>query len=314
MSTRGLQAGRIEATDGRLEMDSTDLVSCGSSSPGHHFVIVDPETCAERGEREIGEIWATGPSVSAGYWQRPEATAAVFGKYLATGQGPYVGPVIWASRTRASFTSPAGLKILLSSAVEIIIPQDIEATVRAATRLLRKDRGAAFSLTVEAEECLGVVQEISEMRHDLLVEEIIAAVQNELALCHEVAHVIVLVPPGGVPKTSSGKLQRRSCRELYRNGELKVLASWSASHATPTTRPYSEPNGLDRRRWSESHNHSRLAPLLVQATQRAGCHGREADTQRAWRRFRNCCRASSGPGKLDRPATTCHGLLGTRDA
>ena len=94
---------------------------------------------------------------------------------------------------------------------------------------------------MEAEECLGVVQEIKrEMRHDLPVEEIIAAVQNELALCHEVsAHVIVLVPPGGVPKTSSGKLQRRLCRELYRNGALKVLASWSASHAPSTTRPFS---------------------------------------------------------------------------
>ena len=80
VSTRGLQAGRIEATDSRLEMDRTDLVSCGSSSPGHHFVIVDPETCAERGEREIGEIWATGPSVSAGYWQAPRGHGGGFWK------------------------------------------------------------------------------------------------------------------------------------------------------------------------------------------------------------------------------------------
>ena len=241
VSTRGLQAGRIEATDSRLEMDITDLVSCGSSSPGHHFVIVDPETCAERGEREIGEIWATGPSVSAGYWQRPEATAAVFGKYLATGQGPYVRTGDLGFVYEGQLYITGRLKDLIILRGRNHYPQDIEATVQRSHPALRKDGGAAFSLTVEAEECLGVVQEIKrEMRHDLPVEEIIAAVQNELALCHEVsAHVIVLVPPGGVPKTSSGKLQRRLCRELYRNGALKVLALWSASRAPSTTRPFS---------------------------------------------------------------------------
>jgi acyl-CoA synthetase (AMP-forming)/AMP-acid ligase II len=128
VSTRGLQAGRIEAADSRLEMDIIDLVSCGLSSPGHHFVIVDPETCVERGEGEIGEIWASGPSVSAGYWQHPEATAAVFGKYLATGQGPFLrtGDLGFVDEGQLYITGR--LKDLIILRGRNHYPQDIEAT------------------------------------------------------------------------------------------------------------------------------------------------------------------------------------------
>ncbi len=89
---------------------------------------------------------------------------------------------------------------------------------------MRAGSGAAFSVEIEGEERLVVVYEVD--RHAEALGEIAEAVRRAVAEEHEaLVHEVVLVPQGGVPKTTSGKIQRRGCRELYLAGELHPLGS-----------------------------------------------------------------------------------------
>jgi len=107
-----------------------------------------------------------------------------------------------------------------------LYPQDIEQTVMESHVDLRRGGGVAFSVDVQGEERLVIVQELE--RHassdvNALVQRVRQAVTEE----HEVQpHAIALVRTGSVPKTSSGKLQRRACRKMFLSGSLEIVAEW----------------------------------------------------------------------------------------
>jgi fatty-acyl-CoA synthase len=187
-----------------------EVVSCGRPFPEHQIAILD-EGGVALPERKIGEICLRGPSVAAGYFGNLEASRAagmVEGGWLRTGDLGYLaaGELYVSGR----------LKDLLIINGRNFYPQRIEWAVEQIAGV-RKGSPVVFSRPGPASEEVVVVVETRHPEPARLQAEIIARVSDDLQLA--VADV-VLVEPGSLPKTSSGKQQRRKTRELYLTGKL----------------------------------------------------------------------------------------------
>ena len=202
------------------------LVSSGRRTAGG-IHIVDPESLRSLGDGEVGEIWLSGESMARGYWNRPEQTAETFHAHpaqsssSASGEGFLRTGDLGFLRDGELFVS-GRLKDLIILRGRNLYPQDLEATAEEAHPDLRPGGGIAFSVTVDGEERVVVVHEVD--RRAKALDEIGRALVRTVAEEHEVAvHEVVLIQHGTVPKTSSGKLQRRACRSLYLEGGLRVV-------------------------------------------------------------------------------------------
>jgi acyl-CoA synthetase (AMP-forming)/AMP-acid ligase II len=187
--------------------------------------IVDPETRERLGPDEMGEIWVSGPSVAAGYWNKPAETEATFQATLAgSGEGPFL-------RTGdLGFVSPGGEVFVAARRKDLIVihgrnhhPHDVERTVEESHPAVRPGCVAAFSLDPagdEAGERLALVLEVSR-DGGADPGAVIAAAVRRVAEEHGIAtHTVRLLQAGTIPKTSSGKIQRHACRLQLLRGEL----------------------------------------------------------------------------------------------
>lgn len=203
------------------------VVGCGRAMPETRLAIVNPVTGGRVGDDEIGEIWVQGPQVGVGYWKRAELTQHTF---LARLPGEPSG--VWLRTGDLGFLDRSGELFVTGRLKDVIIvrgenhyPQDIELTVEKSAPALRKGYGAAFSFREDAIEKVVVVYEVSRTqlrRIDLerTFGDIRAAILQEHGLA---IHDCVLVPPGVVPKTTSGKIQRQKTSELWRRELLPDL-------------------------------------------------------------------------------------------
>ncbi|NRD46704.1 non-ribosomal peptide synthetase, partial [Corallococcus exiguus] len=234
ISGEGLERHRAEEVSA-AQPGARTLVGCGQTLAEQRIAIVDPETLERRGPGEVGEVWVSGPSVAQGYWGREEATRETFQARIAREDG---GPYL---RTGdLGFLRPEGELYVTGRRKDLIIlrgrnhyPQDLEATVEGAHPALRPGGGAVFSVEVGGEERAVVVQEIDVRRLGGLREQLAAAdaavgtIRQRLAESHEVqAHAVVLIEPGSLPKTSSGKVQRHACRAAFLAGTLQEVTAW----------------------------------------------------------------------------------------
>jgi acyl-CoA synthetase (AMP-forming)/AMP-acid ligase II/acyl carrier protein len=208
------------------------LIGSGRVQLNMQAVIVDPETARPRPAGQVGEIWISGPSVGQGYWQKPEATAASFqGRLADSGEGPFLRTGDLGFLHEGELFVTGRVKDLIIIRGRNHYPQDIELTVARCHPALRADGGAAFSVEAEDGEQLVVVQEVERTAiHKLNPAEVVGAMRRAIGEAHELqAQAIILVKPGEVPRTSSGKVQRRACRALYLEGGLAVVGSWTAA-------------------------------------------------------------------------------------
>ncbi|MBW4556585.1 MAG: amino acid adenylation domain-containing protein [Trichormus sp. ATA11-4-KO1] len=206
--------------------DVYHFVSCGRIIPEQKVVIANPETLSSCKPGEIGEIWVSGPSVGQGYWHRPEETAEIFRAYLQdTGEGPFLrtGDLGFLHNDEVFITGRAKDLIIIRG--RNLYPQDIELTAERSHPSLRPGAGAAFTVEINNAERLVVVQEL-EFRAKSNLEAVISAIRQAITEEHEVqVYAAVLIKPGSIPKTSSGKIQRRATRTQFQNGELNVVTS-----------------------------------------------------------------------------------------
>ncbi|MGZ5050157.1 MAG: amino acid adenylation domain-containing protein [Methylobacter sp.] len=216
------QARRMAETVGVTRQ----LVGCGSidADSGQKLRIVDPETGELCREGKIGEIQLSGPSISHGYWQNPEATGQAFidesepWRWLRTGDLGFIdgGELFVSGR----------LKDLIIIRGRNYYPHDLEYAVETATDALVAGATAAFSVAGDDGEKLVVLAELKRNRlrqPDYLAE--FAAIRSRLAEeCGIQADTVVLLKPGAVLKTSSGKIRRTACREAFERQQLKVVA------------------------------------------------------------------------------------------
>ncbi|WP_156754940.1 fatty acyl-AMP ligase [Actinokineospora pegani] len=223
--TRGVA---VPAAEGAA---ASQLVSCGWAF-GQELRIVDPESGKLVDEGMVGELWLSGVNIAAGYWRRPEQTAEVFGQDLEGDgfDGRGVDGRGWL-RTGDLGVLHQGELFITGRMKDLIIvdgrnhyPQDIEATVEQAHPAVRKHALVAFSVFDGGRENVMVMLERSKVvsAEDLDRAEVTRAVTAAVSHHHGLSlHDVLIVEPGGVPRTSSGKVSRAVCRKRWAEGTLK---------------------------------------------------------------------------------------------
>ncbi|MBS0640743.1 MAG: AMP-binding protein, partial [Proteobacteria bacterium] len=203
-------------------------VSNGPPIEGHDLRIVDPETFEEMPAGEAGEVWVSGPTITLGYWNRPDQTASTFNFEIAKQEGS--GPFL---RTGDLGRLIAGELHVFGRMKEMIIirgrnhyPSDIEATVAACHPELDFDSTIAFGVESPDGEGLVIVQGLSRKTYRTLdAHSIFTAIRRAVIDAHDVSPAaIVLVRPGTLPRTTSGKPQRLKARTQYIAGTLPIVA------------------------------------------------------------------------------------------
>jgi acyl transferase domain-containing protein/acyl-CoA synthetase (AMP-forming)/AMP-acid ligase II/acyl carrier protein len=209
---------------------SRRLVGCGGTSLDQKIVIVDPVTHLPRTDGQVGEIWVCGRNVARGYWNQPEETERTFcarlansdqARFLRTGDLGFVN--------NGELFVTGRLKDLIIIRGRNYYPQDIEATVESSHPALESNASAAFSVEVGGEERLVVACEVRRgSLSKLNSQEVITAIRRAIAEEHEVElHAALLLKTMTIPKTSSGKIQRRACKDAFlTESGLNVVGQW----------------------------------------------------------------------------------------
>jgi acyl-CoA synthetase (AMP-forming)/AMP-acid ligase II len=234
-STRSFDALGLRrgiAIPGAAGAGSRRVVSCGSAAGDQRVLIVDPGTGVERAPGEIGEIWVAGDSAARSYWRRPEETRTMLLARLAyTGEGPFVRSGDLGFVLDDQLYVMGRIKDLIVTGDQSYYPQDIERTAERSSPVLRMGRGAVFLAVVGGEERVVVAHEIG--RHAVNVGDVAAAIRAAVVAEHGLlVHTIVLVAPGGTPRTTSGKIKRRLCAALFEQGKLAELGRSTVGRAT----------------------------------------------------------------------------------
>jgi long chain fatty acid CoA FadD26 len=207
---------------------TTELVSYGA--PRACMIrIVDPESGTERPEGSIGEIWVNGDNVAAGYWRKPEPTARIFGaRIVAPSGGAPAAP--WLRTGDLGVMSDGELYIMGRLKDLLIVdgrnhyPDDIESTIQEITG----GRVAAIAVEDDDTENLVAIIELNQLGSVDENAQRLDAVKREVSSAIWRSHNLrigdlVLVSPGSIPITTSGKIRRSSCGDLYRQGEFRRL-------------------------------------------------------------------------------------------
>jgi acyl-CoA synthetase (AMP-forming)/AMP-acid ligase II len=165
---------------------------------------------------EVGEIWVSGPNVAAGYWGQPELSARVFGADLPGDPGPWLRTGDLGLLADGQLFVTGRLKDLVIVDGRNHYPQDIEHTVEHAHTAIRRHATAAFAVPGAGRELLVVLAERAKDADPALDGEVVAAVRSAVSAEHGLSlHDLVLLGPGEVPRTSSGKVSRSACRTWY---------------------------------------------------------------------------------------------------
>jgi acyl-CoA synthetase (AMP-forming)/AMP-acid ligase II len=192
--------------------------------------IVDPITRTVCADDEQGEIQVAGPSVARGYWNRPLESSHVFAmedgrRWLTTGD--------LGSLHGGELQVTGRIKDLLIVRGAKHFPQDLERTAElrhpavrlggvAAVAVGSHVRGDRIALIAEIDP-----RELAENGRDHLMGDL----RQAIAEAHGIQlYGVALVPPGTVPKTTSGKVQRFLCRDAWMNDTLGALTAWCESH------------------------------------------------------------------------------------
>jgi long-chain fatty acid adenylyltransferase FadD28 len=219
----GGRANRCESPNG------TALVSYGvPRSPVMR--IVDPDTNVECLSETVGEIWVHGDNVATGYWRKPQESEYTFGAKLSSpSAGTPEGP--WLRTGDLGFFHEGELFIIGRIKDLLIVygrnhsPDDIEATIQVITR----GRCVAIAVPDDGIEKLVAIAELKDRREagdDPLQK--FASVRNDVTSAISTSHGLsiadlVLVPPGSIPITTSGKVRRRACVEQYQQDQFARL-------------------------------------------------------------------------------------------
>ena len=203
---RSRVAKPVEVSDpDDLAVTARRLPLLGRAVPGLEMRVVDPDTREDVPERHVGELLLRGTSVTPGYYKREDATAALFHDgWLCTGDLAYLldGELVLCGR----------IKDVIIVGGRNVFPEDIE---RAVGTLDGVRAGNVIAFGVEGYKGKETVVVVAEVRTDDpdVVREAIH--HRTLEVCGLPPRDVMLVHAGTLPKTSSGKLQRAKCREMY---------------------------------------------------------------------------------------------------
>ena len=211
--------------------DRLRLISSGAPASGQLVRIVDPDTRLACDERRVGEIWVSGDSIAGGYWNNADESAQTFAVMIEGEQTPLflrTGDLGFIDDGQLFVTGRLKDLIILSG--RNYYPQDLELAAERSHPSLRPGHAAAFALTGDGRETLAIALEVTRHHRESEHEAVISAVRRALADREGVLpDVVVLVRQNGIPRTSSGKVQRRATRAALLDGTLDVVARSDAT-------------------------------------------------------------------------------------
>lgn len=227
VDSEALEGG--ELADPREGRPSRTLVSSGIVREDDFDVrIVDAETFQERPEGSVGEIWVRGASVAAGYWKRPLTNKEIFDAAISNGNGGHDGGG-WL-RTGDLGVKEDGqlyvtgrLKELVIFAGRNLYPQDIERAVQGTDKALGIGGGSVFAVETDCEHLI-IVQEVRTSSVSTDLRTLATSVQSFVGREFNIpAGNVLLVRPGTIRKTTSGKTQRTLMKQLFLKGQITPL-------------------------------------------------------------------------------------------
>jgi aryl carrier-like protein len=199
-----------------------ERIGLGGSPRGHALAIVDPQTREALPDGRTGEIWLAGPSVAAGYWKRPEATAETFTARTADGSGPWLRTGDLGVVVDGALQVAGRIKDLVIIRGRNVAAEDLEDAVERCHPAIRAGGAAAFGVEVEGEEQAVVACEVvGEPDPEAVAQAVRGAVSSGF---DAPVHAVALLARNALPKTSSGKRQRNAARQGFLDGTLAELA------------------------------------------------------------------------------------------
>jgi fatty-acyl-CoA synthase len=212
---RVLETERYAAPVEPSEEGSRRFALLGRPVPGLEMRIVDPESGTVLQDREVGELEIRGTSVMPGYYERPDVNEATFHDgWMRTGDLAYLlaGELVVCGR----------IKDVIIVGGRNVFPEDVERAVGFVDGV-RPGNVIAFGVEGDrGRETLVLVAEVKADDHTLVRKAVAERVREVVGVP---AKDIVLVAPGTLPKTSSGKLQRSLCKRRYEAGELALVTA-----------------------------------------------------------------------------------------
>jgi acyl-CoA synthetase (AMP-forming)/AMP-acid ligase II len=209
--------------------EGIEIVGCGNILPEQCVLLIDHLTMQPVPKDSIGEILIAGDSVTQGYYNKESLSREVFNTkidgysekgFLRTGDLGFVynGQLFIQGR----------LKDLIIIRGRNYYPQDIEFAIAEISNDLRENTCAAFSIEVDAQESLVVVQELKRTaKNKVNLEAITNSIVNKISKEFNLRpYDVILIEPSTIPKTTSGKIQRNKVKELFKGEQLRQVYSW----------------------------------------------------------------------------------------
>jgi acyl-CoA synthetase (AMP-forming)/AMP-acid ligase II len=255
LSHEAIEHDRVEETRDERHFAA---IACGQPGLGTEVAIVDPETRARCAADRIGEIWVKSPSNARGYFGNAEETERIFQARTTDGDGPFMRTGDLGFMEGGDVFVTGRLKDLVIVRGENHYPQDIEYAAMDAHAAVRPGCCAAFSVAAEGGEIVVVVAEVErrtgvdrrlgrpgnapverrestdrrqepalpthEVPDGVSFPEVSRAIRAAVShRCELTAQHILLIEPGTLPKTSSGKVQRAICRKHFLDGSFEKV-------------------------------------------------------------------------------------------
>ena len=238
-----LEKGRLQAAAAG-SANAVAIVSSGAAALGT-TVVIRGEGGASLPDEAVGEICVRGPSVAQGYWGDPAATEKTFRARVAGHQGPFLRTGDLGAVKDGQLYPVGRSKDLIIVAGRNFHPHDIESVGSLSSPYLRRGAAAAFQpdagerdvvLVLEATRDGVAALRADEQTAHALAEGVRRAVGTE---CDVHLSDVVLVFPGSLPKTSSGKIRRAETRQRHLDGTLRLVRR---PRPAPVGTPSVEPN------------------------------------------------------------------------
>ncbi|MFG3255694.1 fatty acyl-AMP ligase [Streptomyces sp. NPDC048172] len=216
----GLERGEI--AEPREQAPTRQLVSSGAVKD-FDVRIVDPDTFEERAEGQVGEIWVKGDSVASGYWKRPLTNKEIFDAHIRDGEGGWLRTGDLGVFEGDELYVTGRLKEIIIFAGRNLYPQDIERAVQSSDKSLGIGAGSVFAVDTDREH-LVVLQEVRTSAVSTDLRTVATGAQRLIGMEFNIpAGNVVLVRPGTIKKTTSGKIQRTAMRKLFLEGAITPL-------------------------------------------------------------------------------------------
>lgn len=262
------------------------LVSCGRAVDQTELLVVNPTSREVVAECAVGEIWLRGASIGAGYWNRIQENQSQFDASLADGRAGYfrTGDMGFIHDGHLYVTGRIRDVIILRG--RNLFPQDIESTVM---ETLGPQSGQCAALAVQSGrgESLAIVAELPRRTDEFSYPHLVRDVRRAVIEVHEVDPThLLLVRQATIPLTSSGKVRRSLCREMFDSDQIQAKYRYdraSAGEQTPIPIPNlpADPGENERESMTRAIEAWMTEWLIV----RAGVHPSDVDLEKSFAEY-----------------------------